>query len=232
MSVAGFLERLSPRDRRALRVGSALMAAALVWTLAVSPYLRASRDAATRLDERSGLLTRELRLVADAARLPAVAREGERRLTALTPRLLGGESAASASAALAAYVRDGARAGPLLLGEVKPLPVEPSGAGVNAVSLRVSGEGDLEGLLTLLRALESGTKLVHVDQLEIDAGPSAAHPGAKGPEVLTFQLTVKGFTLAPDTPRSPAREPRAPGGDAPVDTRTADVGGVPEVARR
>ncbi|HEY8468380.1 MAG TPA: type II secretion system protein GspM [Longimicrobiales bacterium] len=193
--------RLSRRDRRALALGGGIVALALLWTYAVAPYLRALEDVRARLEVARGLLERELELAASA---PAIAAEVERaaeRLRDVAPRLLPGTGDGVADAALADYVRRHAREARVHLASVAPAGAgggdaeRDTGAGIRLeeTTLLVTGEGDLEGLLTLLARLEAGVKLVRVEGLSIDAGQAAPQPGGALP--LSFRFTVTGWAL-------------------------------------
>ncbi|MFN2567813.1 MAG: type II secretion system protein GspM [Gemmatimonadaceae bacterium] len=195
------LPNLAPGDRRALLIGLVVAAPMAIWMLVATPYLHAVQETRSRLEASRDLLARERRLLAGAKRYPVVLAEGKTRLAAVAGRLFEGDNESVASAGLATHLRQHARASRVLISELKSAPAERAGNGLTAVSLHVTGESDLEGLLTFLRSLEAGAKLVHVDQLEIESAQPAAAPGptpgasAGGAEVLSFQLTVKGFAL-------------------------------------
>ncbi len=187
------LPNLAPGDRRAVLIGVAVAAPIALWMLVATPYLHAVAETRAKLEVGRDLLARERRLLAGSKRYPVVLDEGKARLAAVAGRLFDGASEAAISTALAAHLRQHARASRVHLSELKSAPPDTLAAGVATTSLNVTGESDLEGLLTFLRSLESGTKLVHIDQLEIESAQRSG--GAVGPEVLSFQLTAKGFAL-------------------------------------
>ncbi|HEU0055560.1 MAG TPA: type II secretion system protein GspM [Longimicrobium sp.] len=208
---------LSRRDRRAVALGAALLAPALFWTLAVSPYLDALGAANERLASERSLLRREQELVASAREYPKAFDAGAERLLRAAPRLMGGENDGAASAAVAGYVRRLAGIASAHLTRVEPGASRAAGGGVTALPVAVTGESDLEGLLSFLQMLETGPKLVDVDDLRLEASDA---PGAVGatysatpfftpstaqPEVIHFQFTVTGFTLAAPEARGPPR---------------------------
>jgi hypothetical protein len=194
------LPNLASGDRRALLIGLAVAAPIVFWMLGATPYLHAVQETRARLETSRDLLARERRLLAGAPQYPAALAAGKTRLAAVSERLLDGSNEAAAATALATYLRGHARPSHVLLSELESAPAENVAGGMTAVALNVSGESDLEGLLTFLRALESGSKLVHVDQLEIESAPQHGAAGGAGvapagPEVLSFRLRVKGFAL-------------------------------------
>ncbi|HEX7049246.1 MAG TPA: type II secretion system protein GspM [Longimicrobiales bacterium] len=199
---------LDRRDRRALFAGAAVLVPALLWTFAVAPYLRAVTDARARLAAERALLDRELALLASAETYPEAFEEGAARLLAAAPRLFGGGNDGAASAALARYLEANARASRVLLVQVDPIAAEDAG-GVVRLGLRVRAETDLEGLLTLLRRLGSGAKLIRVESLHVEAAQADPQLALSQPEVLRIDFTVRGYALGD-----------APAGDATIVART------------
>lgn len=203
---------LSPRDRRAALIGALLILPATAWTQGVMPYLRAVHDARAELRSERELLDRELQVLAGAGRYPAEFSAGADRLLAEVPRLMGGGDDGAASAALAGYLRGVAQAARVHLTRVEPASSADAGAGITALPLEVSGEGDLEGVMTMLHLLENGPRLVHVTGMTLETGEvpasaapvqdmmgGTAAPPAAVPETIGFRLRVTGFTLAEGT---------------------------------
>lgn len=205
---------LSERDRRAVTWGGAILVPALAWALVVSPYLAALGEARAGLEQDRALLRREMELLAGSAGYRRAFEDGAEKLLAAAPRLMGGDDDGAAGAAVAGYLRRLARMGGVHVTRLEPAPSRDAGGGVTALPVGVSGEADLEGLLTLLQMLEAGPKLVNVDELRIEASgnsaagaaPATAYGGqpfytpagvpAEQPEVITFRFTATGFTLA------------------------------------
>jgi hypothetical protein len=221
------MPKLGPRDRRAIRLGAAVLGPGLAWSLALSPYLTAAADARDQLAAERGLLRREQQLLASAPSYPGAFDDGAERLMRAAPRLMGGDDEGAAAAALAGYLRQAANAGGANLTRVEPAAAEDAGGGIRALPVAVTGETDLEGLLTLLQSLESGPKLVHVRELRLEAAappapadapaavytPYTAAATQQQPEVITFRFTATAFTLA--APRDSAASAPAVEDDAP-----------------
>ncbi len=231
---------LGPRDRRAVLIGAAVLAPAFAWTFAAAPYLAAVADARDRLALERRLLRGELELLASASAYPKAFDAGAERLLAAAPRLMAGDDEGAAAAALAGYVRRLAQMGTANLTRVEPAPSYDAGGGVRALPVGVTGETDLEGLLTFLQLLESGPKLVHVQELRLEAAaapaaggtayagaPAFYAPAAAPPEVITFRFTAVSFTLAAPPDSAAAKV------DLPVDDpgagelRDAEEGSAP-----
>ena len=186
---------LSARDRRAALFGLPVLAAALFWTLAARPYLRALDEVSARLTAEQELLSREVGVLAVADRYPEAIERGTERLLQAASRLFGGGEPGVASANLARYLQEMARESPALLARLELASGEPAGTGLMALPLHVQGETDLEGLLTLLHSLESGPKLVRVEELRIQGVRSRGSSAANEPEVLSFDFRATGFML-------------------------------------
>ncbi len=233
---------LSPRDRKALTWGAAVLAPALAWTLVVSPYLGALGEAKTRLEQDRATLEREMEVLAETADYRRAFDEGAEKLLAAAPGLMGGDDDGAASAAVAGYLRRLARMGGAHVTRVEPGPSRDAGGGVTALPVGVNGESDLEGLLTFLQMLEAGPKLVDVAELRIEATGSATPAGigtayggqpfytpsgapAEQPEVITFRFTATGFTLAQPAKKDDAAADSASAPEAEADEETeADAG--------
>jgi hypothetical protein len=189
------LHRLAARDRRALLWAAGGVFLFLFWTLAASPYLHALIDARDRLTAAHDHLQREQQVIAEAREYPVQWDTGSARLLRIAPRLLSGPSDGAASAALAGHVQRAAELSRVLVSQVEPLPSRDAGNGVTAIELRLQGEGDLEGLLDLLLALESGPKLVRIQQIQLQRSSAAVPHSGQEPDVLSFQLVVTGFAI-------------------------------------
>jgi hypothetical protein len=199
---------LSSRDRRALALGAFTLGPMLIWALAVGPYLRGIADLADQLAAEREVLRRELEILGSAASYPAAVEEAAGRLLATAPRLFGGENSAVASAALAQHLQMLAERDRVLLTRLEPLPATEAGTGVIALPLRVHGETDLQGLLTLLHGLETSAKLVRVEDLRVQGSRGSAARADQDIEVLSFEFLATGYMLedAPETPVSGGAE--------------------------
>jgi hypothetical protein len=227
--------RFGPRDRRAVLLGAAVLAPAFAWAFAAAPYLAALRDAGDQLAVERRVLRGELELLASARAYPDAFEAGAERLMAAAPRLMGGDDEGAAAAALAGYVRRLAQSGGASLTRVEPAAPADAGGGVRGLPVGVTGETDLEGLLTFLQLLESGPRLVHVRDLRLEAAdvpggpvyaPGAVFTPAAGaqPEVIRFHFTAVAFTLA-----APADTAASPAGDAAGDPFADAASGVAEL---
>jgi type II secretory pathway component PulM len=203
---------LAPRDRKAVLLGAAVLLPALLWTLALAPYLDALHARRAHLADERRLLARELELLAQAKGFPRAFDQGARRILAVAPRLTGGDDDAAAGAAVASYVRRLAQLGGANVTRVDPAPVRDAGGGITALPVAVTGEADLEGLMSFLQMLETGPKLVRVDELKIEAQDGPVTAGASysptpffvapggGSEVIRFTFTATGYTIATGRP--------------------------------
>jgi hypothetical protein len=189
--------RLNARDRRAVVIGAMILAPGLAWAFGVRPYLDAVSETGDRVKTERALLERELALVASARRHPEEFRAGAERLLSEAPRLIGGGDDGAAAAALAGYLRRLAGMGGASLRSVEPATTRDAGAGLTALPVVVSGEADLQEVLTFLRLLETGPKLVQVRELRLEAMSREASAPP-----ISFRFVATGFTLAADTLRT------------------------------
>jgi hypothetical protein len=204
---------LSARDQRALRIGVLVAGPVLAWVLAVQPYWQAERETAEQLASERRLLARELGVLGARQHLDRLDGEASRRLADVAPRFFAAGPPGESAAALVEYVAATADSADVELTQMDPGPPAPEVSGVATVVLAVRGHGDMAGLLTLIRGLEHGAKLVRLDTLEVrvaaDAGDSGADGAAAedaGSDPLTFRIGLSGFVVA----RSVARPPATP----------------------
>lgn len=187
---------MTPRDRRAMLVGGAVLTAAFL-ALRLFPALGQSvtRLRAAAREERALLERAELVL---AAR-PAVAESLHHALNAivaLAPRLVEGHSQAESQAALTSLL--GMEAGRHAVKVVRLDPLPDSATGVfSRVALRAELQGDIRGVVGLLRRIETSDPTLSATGLRIGAVDPAS--GNEVPELLRVEMDIAGYYL----PRSP-----------------------------
>jgi hypothetical protein len=218
------LAALATRDRRALVLGGAAFAPMLLWLLVIAPFTRRLSDTHDRLDRSTELLGRELRIVRSARQYVALRPEVQRRLADAQRRLIYATSDASARATLVGVVDERARASDIDVTAVDATADSTTAGPLRRVSVRLSGTGDMEGILTVIGKLEAGLPFLTVSQIEIEtSGPSAEPapvaapksgdsttvraPVTKGPERLTLRLVVSGFRASTESDNRPAAGP-------------------------
>jgi hypothetical protein len=188
--------QMSMRDRRALTWGACILGPVLLFQFVVRPYVAAVRDGEQRLIDARQLLTREMAALADTARFAAIVSSAEQSILRAAPRLFEGPDDVTATSALAYYVSDEARRARVALKQVEPRATEEIAGGLLSLMTTVRAEGDLEGILDLLRALERGPKLVRVEALSIEgAARVPVAIGGDGAETLSVTLIVRGYSL-------------------------------------
>lgn len=201
----------SERDRRAALLGLVVLAPGLLWSQVLAPFSRTLRDTAAQLEAERGLLRRELVMLREMDQYPPIFREGIERLVAVQPRLLSGQSPGAQSAALTGYVQGQAQRAGVMISRLEPIEAAADHGELRGVAVRITGESDLEGVLSLLRGLEGGPVLIHVGQLQLRAPNSSPVAAAVGPEVVSFDLVATGFAL-PGLPTAGPADPPVPDG--------------------
>jgi hypothetical protein len=195
---------LSPRDRRALRLGALVVGPVFAWTLAVAPYVRTERALRAQVGSERALLAREMGLRAAESELRLAATDGARRMDALMPLLFDEGRGGLVSAAVGEYVQEAAEGARVRLEEMAPRDRPAASGGLRPVALAVAGRGELRGVVGLLTRLTAGTKLVQVDSVEIQPAAPGGRP-ARDP--LAFRVVVTGYTLDGGAAAPPAARP-------------------------
>tara|TARA_B100000678_G_scaffold162113_1_gene135475 strand:- start:247 stop:930 length:684 start_codon:yes stop_codon:yes gene_type:complete len=196
------LDRLAPGDRRAILLGLGVMVSAVVILFGVRPIYGDLTDARERLAAERGVLAREIQLIESAAVLPKHIEEALRKTAAVDLRLLEAPSRILAEGQLTDLLESSAVLSRVLLREIESIApargTEPP-PGTETLRLSVSGESDLEGVLTFLDTMESGLLLVRVTGLALEPvlarpetdGDSQAEPIPTG--VVEFQLIIESY---------------------------------------
>ena len=207
------LDRLAPGDRRAILLGLGVMVSAVVILFGVRPIYGDLTDARERLAAERGVLAREIQLIESAAVLPKHIEEALRKTAAVDLRLLEAPSRILAEGQLTDLLESSAVLSRVLLREIESIApargTEPP-PGTETLRLSVSGESDLEGVLTFLDTMESGLLLVRVTGLALEPvlarpetdGDSQAEPIPTG--VVEFQLIIESY-LKTDGPVAQAQ---------------------------
>ena len=105
--------------------------------------------------------------------------------------ILRGATIPEAGASLASVVSDYADDRAIRLVSVQIRPDSAAKGGLARVAVRAVGVGDIAGLTSLLRDIESGTPILAVRELAITQ-PDPAGPDGRA-EALRFELLVEGI---------------------------------------
>jgi Tfp pilus assembly protein PilO len=179
-----------------------VVASALAFHLIARPYLSAITDLRSAVAREQDLLRREQELLAEVKAYPVRLQHAERTLLRQAPRLFAGPDLVAASAALSNYV-SGKAHGARVFVQHSETRSPSAGDGVARLQLDLSAVGDLEGFLAFLQALESGSKLVTVNQLAIGQAQRVNAAQSRDEEVLTFSATMSGYALTDPTTEAP-----------------------------
>lgn len=199
-----FFPKLGPRDRRAILLGLALLVPALLYILGIRPFRTALAEVQDRVSAERQLLERELALIESASTIPVGIREAELEAARAEDRMLRAPGTVLAEAELTDFLEMSASRSRVLLEEVRSGELargEEPPPGLSVIRLELTGESDLQGVLSLLDEIEKSLVLLRVRGLALE--PEVARPENGGDEnesreavptgVVTFQLIVDGF---------------------------------------
>jgi len=187
--------KLRVRDRRALTAGVLLLVPALAFSFVIQPYRRARAELRDRVIEQTGLLARELGIVAAVREVPSQIETAAQALARRRPRLITGRDPLAATATLVQQVGEEARRHGVLLEAIETRAAESAGGGLAAVRIDVRGRADLEGLLRWLRAIEGGQRLLRVEGLTVARSDAGTEPDSADTETLLVATAIRGFVL-------------------------------------
>ena len=169
-SVSTWFQRLSARERRIIAAGALLSGLALLGSWALLPFARhyQEREAAISAQQSRLVQLRALVHGEPAAKRSLVSLQREH--TELRRRLLTGSTPALAASNLQALLQSYADSSRVNLERVDPVaePGTVAAHGLPTIPVRLSGQGDIYGLIALLERLQHGEKLLAVDELSLN----------------------------------------------------------------
>jgi type II secretion system (T2SS) protein M len=181
------------RDRRALVLGGAAVAGAVL-LLRVLPWgVRSALGAEVGLRQRASVLALARADLAVAGELRDSAVALGQALVGLAPKILSGNSVAEAVADLSGRVNLAASNHQAKLERVDPVADSGVAGRLRRATLRTTFECDVRGLVGVLQALEAGKAALAVRELRVTAvDPASADRNA---EKLRVELTITGWFL-------------------------------------
>jgi hypothetical protein len=193
---------MTPRDRRALLVGGALAAAAVLFLRVVPASLRAVGEWRDRVAARRELLTRVRAQIQDAAGLGDSAQAMERAIAALGDRVLSGRREADAAADLASRLNVAGARERVRVARSAGIPDTAKAGRLRRVTLQASLEGDTRGTLGVLERLEDEPGAITVGEARF----TALDPTSAGtiPEIIASEVVIRGWYVAADSSRGSA----------------------------
>ena len=162
--------RLSPRDRRAIRLGLLVLLPALLWVGVVRPWRRSLDETRDRLETERGLLARERALIAAAASLPDALRKAGADAEATRSRMIDGIDPALAEEKLTVELERLAAESRVLLQEMRGVEPPRTAAvtpGLQPIRLAVRGQSDMNGVTAFLQRVEEHRLLLRIHELSI-----------------------------------------------------------------
>jgi type II secretion system (T2SS) protein M len=189
-SLSTWFRRLSRRERLIVSGGALVSALALLSVWVVLPLTRRWQDREAAINLKQTQLTQLQTLVASSAVIRKNLAERQAARVALRQRLLTGSTLALAASNLQALLQGYADASQVSLDRVDVVaaPGTERGQGLPAVPVRLSGQGDIYGLTSLLDRLQNGEKLLVIDELSVNAGGVAGYR----PDLLVFSVRLHG----------------------------------------
>ena len=195
--------QLAERDRRTLLLGVASVVAILALGRGIPALRRWESAHVAEAAEMRELLRERQSGAASMPHLRDSAAVRSARLTALRRQLISAATVEAATAVLAARIERMAAEAAV---EVLTTTLRPDSAmhgGFARVAVRMSADGDVDGLADLLFALESDVRMLTVSDLTVSQpDPSAPDNSA---EVLRIELSVIAVAqIIPPAPRKKA----------------------------
>jgi hypothetical protein len=173
-----------------------LVVVGAVLTLRVIPTaLRTTLEARAELREHVTLLARTRDEMASLPRLRDSAAVLSQALIAVAPQLLSGSTVTEAGADLSGRMNLIASRAPAKVERIEALRDSLGNDRLGRVRVHAALETDVRGLVAVLRAIETGDEVLHLDELHVEAPQPAGVE--RGPEILKVEVTVSGWYIKP-----------------------------------
>jgi hypothetical protein len=180
----------------------------------VKPYRAALADVQQQLSVERDAFARERAAVSAAKRNPLMQHLADSAMQAMAPRLFAGRDDVMASAEVATYLGEVARASHVWLQEASTRPPTALEGGVRALHVELRGESDLRGILTMVRSLERGGKFIRIERLDISTQPG--RPDQPGTETLALSASIVGYAIPEQGSSAAATQSPAPPSPVPA----------------
>lgn len=187
---------LSPRDRRTLTIGGAVILAILILGRLAPAAIRFIQDQ-TATDDR--LLLEHARAIEEAKSLPELRDSMHARRLRLGeefPTLLHGNGDAALVAALVAEVNEEASDNAVFVSSIEAHANTTSHLPFTPVNARAEIVGDVRGIAGLLSAIESSDTRMRITELSLTQSDPAAAPAEV--ELLHATLSIQALGPAPN----------------------------------
>jgi hypothetical protein len=182
---------MTPRDRRAVTIAGAIVAAAVLG-LRVGPWsVRSYRALQEEVAARSAVLARMRDAIGEAEALGDSSEVVRQAYLALAPRILSGDTEAAALASLTGHLGAVADRSRTTLERADALPDSTQVGGIRRVTIRASFEGDTRGLTAALRAIDTNPIALSTGAVRVVA-PDPASAGV-APEVLKGEILISAW---------------------------------------
>lgn len=179
---------LAARDRRALTLGAIVLAPLILGNFVLAPGVDELMRLRMAVATERAILARELALLASASERSLEADALVRSLVTYTPRLV------QAGTTPEAHLRGIAETSNVEVQRIERVASPPRDSiatpVVRPVELTFDGESDLEGILSLLGALETDELLYVVESLDLSHQVPA---NSRAAEVLRLEMRVRAF---------------------------------------
>lgn len=179
-------------------IGVLTLAGVAILRFVATPFFHEYRETNEQLGIERGLLEREQVLVGDASVYLRQVGGAAERLMEAAPLFLPAAARLQAQSALAVLIERAAKRIPVRITQLEFTDQYPREEPSQRVSVDIQGQGDLEGLLTLIATLEAGPVLLSLDRLHVSTSQPVRGDGLETPpmsEVLTFRTRISGQFL-------------------------------------
>jgi type II secretion system (T2SS) protein M len=188
--------QLQTRDRRALGIAAFAVVAGLAFRFGAIPYIAKHAELRAELQMQRDLYAREAGLIEGVELIDTAVRQSADYLTRNANRVFVADLDANLTASeVQSYVDRIVHIAGVTVSQMDVQAADSLNRGLSRVGLRVRGQGDFEGVMALLDAVQTGPRLLEIQELSVQPPPGASTLSGFDYQALDYAIRVDAFVV-------------------------------------
>jgi hypothetical protein len=206
--MSNFWRRLSRRERALVFLSGVILLIFVGKFAMVTPFLERRAWVQEQLESQPGLLTKNLRYLAQKEAILAGLESAREQIKAQEPKLLTGDTPSVSASDLQETVQAMATREGTQVITTRVLNLEPAGS-FSKIGIQLEIGGQIQQLASLIRGIETSPKLLMIDEINVRSlfrpigfpqGPAVPQAPAQN---LRISLVVSGYSRSQSAPAKP-----------------------------
>jgi len=209
--MSNFWRRLSRRERALVFLSGAILLIFVGKFAVVTPFLERRAWVEDQLESQPGLLTKNLRYLAQKEAMLAGLESARGQIKAQEPKLLTGDTPSVSASDLQETVQAMATREGTQVITTRVLNLEPAGS-FSKIGIQLEIGGQVQQLASLIRGIETSPKLLMIDEINVRSlfrpigFPQAPGVPQAPAQNLRISLVVSGYSRSQSAPAKPENQ--------------------------